>query len=134
MKTGVILLGHGSRREEANSEIREFAQIMQKEGEAPGGSEDISGEALYKEAFLSFGDPDLGKAIDELVKSGVEKVLVTPLFLVTGNHIQRDIPEQMEEIASRYPEVKFILTPHLGVHHKLVEIVKERIKEAEAGT
>ncbi len=122
MKEGTVLLGHGSRREEANEEIRQIAKMIQEAD--PNG--------LYKVAFLSFGEPHLAAAAKKLIEAGCKKIIVMPLFLVTGNHIKRDIPSRLLLQKTTYPEVKFVLAEHFGVHPGIINIARERIKEAAA--
>ena len=120
IKQGVILLGHGSRREEANEEIREMAKLVQEAD--PNG--------LYEVAFLSFGSPHLADAAVTLIEKGCEKIIVMPMFLVTGNHINRDITSRLLLQKTTYPEVKFVLAKHFGAHPGIISIVQERIQEA----
>jgi sirohydrochlorin ferrochelatase len=120
MKEGVILLGHGSRREEANEEIRQMAKMVQEADK----------DGLYEVAFLSFGEPHLAAAAEKLIDKGCEKIIVMPMFLVTGNHIKRDIPSRILLQKTTHPNVKFILAEHFGTHPAIINIVQERIKEA----
>jgi sirohydrochlorin ferrochelatase len=120
MKTGVILLGHGSRREEANDEIRQIGQMVM-EGDQDG---------CYEVAFLSFASPSLTDAAEDLIARGLDSIVVVPIFLVTGNHIKRDIPSKLLLLKTSHPEVKFILAKHFGVHPEIVKIVQERIMTA----
>lgn len=120
MKEGVILLGHGSRREEANDEIRQIATMVQEADQ----------KGTYEVAFLSFGEPHLAAAAEELIAKGCEKIIVMPMFLVTGNHIKRDIPSKILLQKTTHPNIKFVLAQHFGTHAGIVNIIQERIKEA----
>lgn len=120
MQAGIILLGHGSRREEANEEIRQIAAMIKQ----------AHPESLYETAFLSFGEPDLTEVVEKMIQEGIDKIIVMPLFLVTGNHITRDIPSKLLLQKTTHPEVKFVLAKHFGPHHGIVDIVEERIQEA----
>jgi precorrin-8X/cobalt-precorrin-8 methylmutase len=42
-------------------------------------------------------------------------------------HVTKDIPELIESAKQKYPGVDFIYTEPLGMHEKLVDVVKERI-------
>lgn len=120
MKEGVILLGHGSRREEANDEIREMARMVQE----------ADPEGLYEVAFLSFGEPNIADATEALIEKGCEKIILMPMFLVTGNHIKRDIPSRMMLQKTTHPDVTFVLAKHFGTHSGIIKIIQERIKVA----
>lgn len=120
MSDGIILLGHGSRREEANEEIRTIAAMVASQKQAD----------FYETAFLSLTQPDLPEAAARLVQKGVKRILITPVFLVTGNHIARDIPEEITKLKAVYSEIEFVMSGHIGTHPGVAEIVKERIQEA----
>ena len=77
---------------------------------------------------MSLGIPDIGEGIEKLVSSGIERIIVMPLFLVTGNHITQDIPEELRQQKERFPEVEFVMAQHLAGHTALVDIVLERIR------
>lgn len=120
MSAGIILLGHGSRRAEANDEIREIARMVA--GSQP--------EYFYETAFLSMARPDLAEAVAKFVHKGITRIIVAPIFLVTGDHIARDIPEKIDKLKVIYPDVEFVITGHIGPHPGIAAIVKERIQEA----
>lgn len=120
MKEGIILLGHGSRREEANEEIRTIARMIMDEDQ----------QSLYETAFLSFGSPDLTEAVEDMVGKGVEKIMVMPIFLLTGNHIARDIPGKLLLQKATHPNIQFVMAKHIGPDPAIAEIIKKRIQEA----
>jgi len=122
MSEGIILLGHGSRREEANEEIRQIAGLVAASNP----------EVLHETAFLSLCSPDLPAAVTRLVQQGVDKIIVTPVFLVTGNHIARDIPEEIDQLKATHPGIEFVVARHIGPDPSIAEIVKARIREALA--
>ena len=117
MKTAVILLGHGSQADGGNDALSEVARIVNEKG----GIEVIP-------AFLQFCQPSLTEAVEKAIAEGAEKVIVSPYFLYMGNHVSRDIPEELDALSAKHPGVELVLTKHLGVHQKLAEIVLERIK------
>ena len=87
-------------------------------------------EYFYETAFLSFASPDLAEAVARLAKKRVEKIIVMPIFLVRGNHIKCDIPQQMALIKNAHPDIEFVSTRHLGADPAIAAIVRERIAEA----
>ncbi|MGI6434814.1 MAG: sirohydrochlorin chelatase [Syntrophomonadaceae bacterium] len=120
MKAGVVLIAHGSRREEANEEIGALSRLVQ---EADRGGR-------YEVAFMQFGSPSLPEAVAKLAAQGVKQVIVMPLFLITGNHVTQDIPAELEVIKTQYPDMEFVMARHFAAHPALVQIVQERVREA----
>lgn len=122
MKEGILLLSHGSRRVEANQEIIDISELIR--------ARDPRGE--YQVAFMSNGSPDIGAGIEKLAAAGMERIIVMPLFLVTGNHITLDIPSELEIQKERWPAIQFRMAQHLAGHPGLVDIVLERIQACSA--
>lgn len=116
---GIIILGHGSRKRDANEDVKIISEMVEKK--VP--------QALVKAAFMGNGEPSLEQGIDELVKIGANKVTIAPLFLFGGNHVKRDIPEVIAGQKEKYPDVEFIYTSYLGPDPRIAEIVLDRIKE-----
>jgi sirohydrochlorin ferrochelatase len=117
IKEGILLLAHGSRREEANDEIRCMARLIQ--------ARDPDG--IYETAYMSFGTPDISGGIENLIAQGIEIIIIMPLFLVTGNHITHDIPEEIALQKERFPGMEFRMAQHLACHPAIVDIVMERL-------
>lgn len=120
MKSGVVLIAHGSRREEANNEIRSLVSQVQEADRF----------GTYQVAFMEFGSPDIETAVAKLADQGVNTVVVLPLFLITGNHVSKDIPQELSEIKTSYPHIEFIMARHFAGHPALVQIIQDRIGEA----
>lgn len=120
-QTAIVILAHGSRREQANHEVAALAENMKKEG--------LAGEAEVGHAFLQFGSPTLEESIKNFIQKGCRHIAVAPLFLTTGVHINEDIPELLEKIKKESPETKIVLCPHLGCDNRLLPIIMERAKE-----
>ena len=120
MKTAVILLGHGSQAEDGNTALAEIAALVKEQGELE-----------VRHAYLQFCKPTLADAFEDAARGGADRIIVAPYFLYMGNHVSRDIPEELERLKAAHPDVTVVLAEHLGAHPKLAEIVVERIREAE---
>ncbi|MFZ5595630.1 MAG: sirohydrochlorin chelatase [Bacillota bacterium] len=119
MRTGVILLGHGSRMKEAESTLQGLVDKVNKSGKYN----------LVLGAALQFNSPDLPASLEKAVSCGMERIIVVPLFLCMGTHMKKDIPEIIEEQKKKYNGVDIKLAGNIGADDKLVEIIFDRIGE-----
>ncbi|SJZ36998.1 sirohydrochlorin chelatase [Selenihalanaerobacter shriftii] len=119
MKTGVIILGHGSKAEESNQAFHEFCQM----------TEESLNYDLVTGCALQFAEPRLNDAVADAVEVGMERLIVVPLFLFPGNHVQKDVPKALDKLKEEYTDVEFIYADHIGSDDRLTEIVADRIKE-----
>ena len=73
-------------------------------------------------------EPSIPTSYRKCIASGVSHIFCYPLFLSRGRHVQEDIPEIVQSVAESFPNVTYILLPHLGsARQSLVEIVSESI-------
>ncbi|MCP3676305.1 MAG: hypothetical protein GY721_01570, partial [Deltaproteobacteria bacterium] len=114
----VLILGHGSRRDEANEILRRVAKRLETEG----------GFGYVQPAFLELAPPNFQEALDIMVEKGFKEIKVMPYFLYMGNHMRKDLPKAMEKGSLKHPGVSMELTPNIGFHEKLVDIVIDRIE------
>ncbi len=120
MKTGIILLGHGSRRKSANQRLRELAQSIRDQG----------GWKLAEPAFLQFENPTLDESIAALVTGGAHKIIIIPFFLLEGNHVIKDLPQAVERQKEKYPGIEIVRSAVLGSSSRIIEIILDQIQKA----
>ena len=120
-KVEIILLAHGSRLQQANDEVLQLAELLQQSKP--------NDEITTRSAFLQFGKPSLQESIDDAAKNGCLEVLIAPLFLTSGVHINEDIPEIIKEAREKYPDIHFKQCRLLGCDSRLAPILWERINE-----
>lgn len=117
-RKSIILLGHGSRRSEANDILRSVISIVKPKL-----------DGIYAEcAFLEFAEPTLGGLIEEMAKGEFDSIFVIPYFLYSGNHVSRDIPEILEKFRTKYPKISIKLGEPLGIDERLAELVMEKFE------
>lgn len=116
----IIIIGHGSPLKEANT-IDSIAEYLHAELH-PGCS-----DHCVRGAYLQFSEPDIETVIGQSVAEGAGRIILHPFFLNAGMHVTKDIPELIEGARQKYPGVIFIYTEPLGMHEKLVDVIKERI-------
>ncbi|MCL4542254.1 MAG: CbiX/SirB N-terminal domain-containing protein [Deltaproteobacteria bacterium] len=117
-KESIVLLGHGSRRSEANNILKSIAKIIKPK---------LMGINI-EYAFLEFAEPNIRDIIEKLVADGANLIYVIPYFLYSGNHVSRDIPGIIDEYKVKYPNTELKLGDYLGIDERLAELVIERIE------
>jgi sirohydrochlorin ferrochelatase len=119
MQTEFIILGHGSRRQEANEGFLEVARKVSK----------IMAQEVTP-AFMAHSTPVLPEVVLEKIRLGAGRIIIMPLFLFRGIHVSVDIDEELNTIRAGYPQVQIIITPELGADDAIAELAGSRIKEA----
>lgn len=123
MNTGIILLGHGSRIPEANEHLKVLAAQVRE----------FLGDVRVQPCYMMRTHPDLLEGITMLVEEGLRQIIVIPMFFCNGLHVQRDIPELLEEARERFPGVTLIYGTNLGADRRIAEVIVERIREVAPG-
>ncbi len=117
---GVLVVGHGSRRAEANEDVREAARAIRERG----------GFLLVEPAFLEIEHPNIAEGFARLVQQGARDITVHPYFLSPGRHTRGDIPVEVSEAARRHPGITYRITEPLSAHPLVIEAAVERIFES----
>ncbi|MCK9894287.1 sirohydrochlorin chelatase [Frankia sp. AgB32] len=144
---GLLVIGHGSRRGEANATVRELARrlaIDPAPSAAPcaGSTPDKSRGGPHahprpwgtvEAAFLEVSRPDIAEGYANLADAGCTEIVVYPFFLFDGNHTHRDIPAALEEARRRHPTTRWILSEPLGLHACVIEAVRARLDDTLRG-
>lgn len=121
MRRAVLLVDHGSRREEANRQLEALA--AQVRGRLP--------DRDVVTAHLELVRPGVAESIDACVARGAVEIVIHPFFLAPGRHAAEDLPGLALAGAARHPGVSIRVGPALGLHDLVVEAVLARIAEAD---
>ncbi len=122
MKKGIVVLGHGSRLEAANEEFRAICGLLAA----------TDRDSVYAPAFLSMSEPGLITTAKQMYEDGIREIIVLPVFVTTGSHVARDIPEIIEVLKSSCTGLKIVMAEHLGADSGLVELLHRKIELAGA--
>lgn len=145
-KIGVLLVGHGSRLPYGKDVVSQLAEIYRQKCEYP-----------VEIGFMNMSKPSIPASMNKLANLGVEKIVVTPVFLADGVHTTQDIPhilglnngneeheahshshgshehshshgeEENEEIIFNG---EIIYTKPLGADARIADIIKDRVNNA----
>jgi len=121
MKTAVIILGHGSRRNGAGDPLQALAEAVRQRG----------GYVAVEHAFIQYATPTFAEAVDSSLRQGAERIVVVPFFVQPGNHVSRDIPRMVHEAQREHPSVAFQVADHVGAHPMMAQIVEDLVAKVE---
>ncbi|WNS46556.1 precorrin-3B C(17)-methyltransferase [Paenibacillus sp. MMS20-IR301] len=117
----VLLVGHGSRVQEGNEELLQFTSLLAAR----------KPELKFETCFIELASPSIAGGIAKCVEGDATEIYVVPIILFAAGHSKLDIPMAIDEAKLRYPGVRFIYGRPLGVQERAVDIVLDRIREAE---
>lgn len=116
-KIGVILVDHGSRREESNALLLKVADAYRQHTDWQ----------IVEPAHMELAEPSIATAFAKCVERGAELVIVFPYFLSPGRHWHSDIPALAAEAAEAHAGVRFLVTAPLGLHDLMLQVIDQRI-------
>jgi sirohydrochlorin cobaltochelatase len=114
LKEAIVLFAHGSRDPEWT---RPFESIAAR----------LSQDFVVRVAYLEQMRPDLGEAIAALAAAGVRSVRVVPLFLGTGGHVKKDLPELVAAAAAHHPGLELVLDRPIGEQPEVIAAIAHAI-------
>jgi sirohydrochlorin cobaltochelatase len=119
-RLGLLVVGHGSRRSEANETLLAVAAAV---------ADRVPAHAV-EPAFLEIASPTIGEAYAALARAGCERLVVHPYFLYPGNHTTHDIPAALDAAAAAYGTIPWVLTAPLNLDPRIVDVVADRVASA----
>jgi len=121
-KRAILIVDHGSVRNEANAMLEEMAHMLQ---------EIVPSDIVYY-CHMDLAEPSISQGFDYCVRQGAERIIVFPYFLSPGRHSTQDIPRMVDEAARCHPGVTYAVAAPFGLHPLMCQMVLERVAEAEA--
>jgi sirohydrochlorin cobaltochelatase len=118
MNSEIIILGHGSRRAEANQGFLKVARKVSL----------LLGRTVTP-AFMAHDHPSLPEAVEGKILRGALRIIVMPLFLFRGVHVTVDIHEELRELREQHPNVEIVFANELGADDGIANLASLRIKE-----
>jgi len=113
----ILLIDHGSVRDEANQMLAAAADLLQQT---------VGDAALVRYAHMELAEPTIAQGFGECVRAGATEVIAFPYMLSPGKHVTRDVPRLVAEAAREFPHVAYRVTEAFGVHEKLAELIALR--------
>ncbi len=89
------------------------------------------GPDMVRLAYMECTPPTLMDVASEAIASGAGRIRVLPLFLTGEGHVERNVRPLVDEIRSKFPDIKVDLLPPAGQHPLFREMLREIALEAE---
>lgn len=120
VKKAILFVGHGSKLEAGNEEVREFVERT---------TYLIDPAILVETCFLEFASPNIEDGIELCVEKGADEIHVIPIILLHAGHSKLHIPAEIEHACEHFPDVTFTYGQTIGIHDEIFEILKARLRE-----
>ncbi|PCR90641.1 CbiX/SirB N-terminal domain-containing protein [Natrinema ejinorense] len=114
----VLLIGHGSRREKSNEQVRELAADLESRLGIP-----------VDAAFLELAEPAIDEAFAQLAPV-TSQVTVVHCSLFAASHVKNDVPLAIEQARVEH-DLEINNGAHLGVHPAILELLDDRAAAIE---
>ena len=118
MQTGVIIVDHGSTREQSNAMLERAAVLFSERF--------CQRYEIVEPAHMELAEPSIATAYARCVERGAQRIVVCPFFLGPGKHWTQDIPRLTAEAAGRFPGTTYHVTPTLGIDDLILDLLDKR--------
>ncbi|MBF0380969.1 MAG: sirohydrochlorin chelatase [Magnetococcales bacterium] len=115
----ILLIGHGSREEEGNQEIEDFADYWRNKRP----------DDRIEVCFIEFADVLLDEGLDRAAKNST-RVIALPLIINAAGHVKMEIPEHIKKARINHPQVEFIYARHIGCDDHILKLLRMRLHSA----
>lgn len=120
MKKALLVIGHGSRSNSAQTIFSEMIDIVR---------EKASGFNVVEGCHMELCKPSISETVDKLAENEITEITMVPYFLYDGIHIKEDIPKIVEELSNKYENINFKMGRPIGVEPVLADILVSRAAE-----
>lgn len=118
-RTGILMVGHGSREQAANREFEELVEHVRTRRP----------DFDVRHAYVGPAAPSLSEGLEAIARAN-DRVAVIPCLLFAAGHVKNDIPLALEAVQAKYPAVEFPTGRVLGVNPAMAELAFQRAVEA----
>ena len=121
----ILLIDHGSRRDEANEMLQCMAALVQRMAGA---------SVVVRHAHMELAEPSIEGGVRACIAAGATEIIAFPYMLSPGRHSTSDIPRLVAEAAMAHPDIRVHVTSAFGIESELGEVILRRagVPQAEA--
>ncbi|MBC7130165.1 precorrin-8X methylmutase [Candidatus Bathyarchaeota archaeon] len=121
---GLILISHGSESPKHKESIEKIAAMLKARSKFK----------IVETAYMIKNKPTIEEAIEKVANQGAKKAVLIPVFIASGNHTEKDIPEKLGlkngERKTRKGSLEIIYGEPIGPDMRLAEIIEEKALKA----
>jgi len=117
---GIVIVDHGSQRQESNRMLEEVAAAFAKRFAAL--------YSIVEPAHMELAEPSIETAFNRCIGRGAKRVVVCPFFLGPGKHWTQDIPRLTAEAAAKHTGVTYQVAPTLGIDDLILDLLNKRLE------
>ncbi len=114
----LLIVAHGSRNPNSNRETEALTEAVR--------GRELDYE-IVEHAYLELAEPNIPAATAGLINRGVDSITLVPLFLASGNHVERDMPAILDELKNSYPKSRFSMTAHIGANTSFADLIVKHV-------
>jgi sirohydrochlorin cobaltochelatase len=130
VKNGLLLVGHGSSMPYNQELVEKTADMIRNNYP----------DYVVKTGFMNINKPSIKESLNEFQHEPIDKLVVVPLFLAKGIHIEKDIPceiglpEGMKNgiIIVMGKQIPLVYAEPIGVNPLLTELMMKNATQALA--
>ncbi len=115
----LLIIAHGSRNAESTREIQDLTERLKN------AAHDFD---QVECAFLEMAEPGIAAGLFNLIEKGSTKIVILPYFLARGNHVIRDVPDEISSVQRRHPDIDIQLLPHIGKSSGMENLIIHHVK------
>ena len=113
----ILLIDHGSRRDEANEMLHCMAALVQR----------MAGPSvLVRHAHMELAEPSIEAGVKACIDAGATEIIAFPYMLSPGRHSTSDIPRLVAAAAAAHPDIRVQVTSAFGIESELAEVILRR--------
>jgi sirohydrochlorin ferrochelatase len=118
MQNAIVIVDHGSRRDESNRMLEEVARLFAERFK--------EAYEIVEPAHMELAEPSIATAFARCVERGATRVVICPFFLGPGKHWTQDIPRLTAEAAEKFPGTGYHVAPTLGIDDLILDLLAKR--------
>ena len=118
----IFVMGHGTKSVDGRSQFLEAVECLRASIKQPVFS-----------GFIELCEPNMYPAMDELLATNPESIVVAPLILLPAGHLKDDGAELVNYVRTKSPQVDVAYSRDLGAHRSILDTITARIQAANDG-